>query len=54
MVPYIMVAWIVIGIVYLTAIVRRRPDILDAMGRAMGEEAPRPSTRSSPQPVMGE
>ena len=54
LVPYIMVAWIVIGIVYLTAIVRRRPDILDAMGRAMGEEAPRPSTRSSPQPVVGE
>jgi amino acid transporter len=54
LVPYIMVAWIIIGIVYLTAIVRRRPDILDAMGRAMGEEAPRPSTRSSPQPVGGE
>ena len=54
LVPYIMVAWIVIGIVYLMAIVRRRPDILDAMGRAMGEEAPRPSTRSSPQPVVGE
>lgn len=37
LVPYIMVAWIIIGIAYLTVISRRRPDILDAMGRVMGE-----------------
>jgi amino acid transporter len=40
-VPYIMVAWIIIGFLYLTAVVSRRPDILDAMGRAMGEDAER-------------
>jgi amino acid transporter len=38
MVPYIMVAWIVAGFIYLTVISNRRPDILDAMGRAMGED----------------
>lgn len=40
MVPYIMLAWIIIGFIYLRVIVRQRPDILDAMGRAMGEDAP--------------
>jgi len=40
LVPYIMLAWIVIGIVYLYLMVRRRPDILDAMGRVMVEEPP--------------
>jgi hypothetical protein len=44
MVPYIMVAWIIIGFVYLAVVVNRRPDILDAMGRAMGEEAEPPET----------
>lgn len=38
LVPYIMLAWIVIGAVYLIVIQRRRPELLDAMGRAMGEE----------------
>lgn len=39
MVPYIMAAWILLGVVYLAVVVSRRPDILDAMGRAMGEDA---------------
>ncbi len=38
LVPYIMLAWIVLGIVYLFVITRRRPEVLDAMGRAMVEE----------------
>ncbi|HEY6409959.1 MAG TPA: hypothetical protein VIY29_21085, partial [Ktedonobacteraceae bacterium] len=40
MVPYIMLTWIVIGGVYLYLILRRRPDVLDAMGRVMVEEPP--------------
>ena len=40
LVPYIMLAWIVLGIVYLYLMVRRRPEILDAMGRVMVEEPP--------------
>ncbi len=40
LVPYIMLAWIVLGVIYLYLIVRRRPDVLDAMGRVMVEEPP--------------
>lgn len=40
LVPYIMLTWIVLGVGYLAMISRRRPDLLDAMGRAMVEEAP--------------
>lgn len=39
MVPYIMAAWIIVGGIYLATIVRSRPDVLDAMGRAMGADA---------------
>jgi amino acid transporter len=38
LVPYIMLAWIVIGGIYLFVISSRRPELLDAMGRAMVEE----------------
>lgn len=38
LVPYIMLAWIVIGGIYLLVISSRRPELLDAMGRAMVEE----------------
>jgi amino acid transporter len=40
LVPYIMLAWIVIGGIYLFVIVNRRPDLLEAMGRIMVEEQP--------------
>ena len=33
LVPYILVAWVVIGVVYMYYITRQRPDVLDAMGR---------------------
>ena len=38
LVPYIMLAWIVIGGIYLFVISSRRPEMLDAMGRAMVDE----------------
>ena len=38
LVPYIMLAWIILGGIYLFLIEKRRPDLLDAMGRAMVEE----------------
>jgi amino acid transporter len=38
LVPYIMLAWIITGGIYLFMIARRRPELLDAMGRVMGEE----------------
>jgi amino acid transporter len=38
LVPYIMLAWILIGGIYLVIIENRRPHLLDAMGRAFGEE----------------
>jgi amino acid transporter len=47
-VPYVMIAWIVIGVIYLGIIVQRRPDILDAMGRAMVDEGT-PSERDTRQ-----
>jgi amino acid transporter len=46
LVPYIVAAWIVLGFVYLFVISSRRPEVLDAMGRAMGEEAP-----ATPEPT---
>jgi amino acid transporter len=56
MVPYIMVAWIIIGFVYLASIIRSRPDILDAMGRAMGADADvsDQSPESAPAPAGGQ
>ncbi|HVB73270.1 MAG TPA: APC family permease [Ktedonobacteraceae bacterium] len=38
LVPYLMIAWIIIGGIYLFMVEKRRPELLDAMGRAMGEE----------------
>jgi amino acid transporter len=38
LVPYIVVGWIALGFVYLAIISRRRPEILDAMGRVWGDE----------------
>jgi amino acid transporter len=49
LVPYIVAAWLVIGFVYLLYISRRRPDILDAMGRAMADEPE--ATRPEPLQV---
>src|SRR5579859_1241199 len=40
LVPYIMFVWIILGAIYLFVIENNRPELLDAMGRAMGEEAP--------------
>ncbi len=40
LVPYIMLAWVVLGGIYLFLISNRRPELLDAMGRVMGEETP--------------
>jgi amino acid transporter len=47
-VPYVMIAWIVIGAIYLGIIVQRRPEVLDAMGRAMGDEG---ATERGAEPV---
>lgn len=38
LVPYIMLAWIILGSIYLVVIEKRRPELLDAMGRVMVEE----------------
>ena len=38
LVPYIMLAWIILGGIYLAVIEKRRPELLDAMGRVMVEE----------------
>jgi amino acid transporter len=45
LVPYIVAAWVVLGGIYLAVISSRRPEVLDAMGRAMGEEAPAQAQR---------
>ncbi len=43
LVPYIVAAWIILGAIYLSVIASRRPEVLDAMGRAMAEgAAPQP------------
>jgi len=41
LVPYIMVGWIIVGAIYLAFIVRSRPEVMDAMGRVMGEKPER-------------
>ena len=41
LVPYIMLVWLVLGVVYLFVIVRRQPELLDAMGRVMVNETPK-------------
>jgi amino acid transporter len=38
LVPYIVLVWVALGFVYLRVISRRRPEILDAMGRVWGDE----------------
>ncbi|HVB62799.1 MAG TPA: APC family permease [Ktedonobacteraceae bacterium] len=50
LVPYIMLAWIVIGVVYLVFITRRQPQLLDTMGRVMTDETPEMGER---QPAAG-
>ena len=40
LVPYIMFAWIILGGIYLIVIEKRRPEVLDAMGRVMVEDLP--------------
>jgi amino acid transporter len=40
LVPYIMLAWVVIGVAYLFFIIRQRPQLLDTMGRIMVDETP--------------
>lgn len=40
LVPYIMLIWVVLGVIYLFVVANRRPDLLDAMGRIMVEEKP--------------
>jgi amino acid transporter len=45
LVPYIVATWVVLGGIYLAVISSRRPEVLDAMGRAMGEEAPAQAQR---------
>ncbi len=47
-VPYVMIAWIVIGLIYLGVITQRRSDILDAMGRAMVDENTASERTTSP------
>lgn len=49
LVPYIVAAWILVGVVYLVFISSSRPEILDAMGRAMTEEPE--ATRPEPLKV---
>ncbi len=46
LVPYIIVVWIILGYGYLSYLSRQRPEIVDAMGRAMGEET---TTDQAPQ-----
>jgi hypothetical protein len=36
-----MLAWLVLGCIYLFVIVRRQPELLDAMGRVMVNETPK-------------
>jgi amino acid transporter len=38
LVPYIVLAWLVLGVGYLLFIARRRPEVIDAMGRVMVED----------------
>ncbi|MDB5076885.1 MAG: family permease, partial [Chloroflexi bacterium] len=40
LVPYLMVAWVILGFGYLSYLFKQRPEIVDAMGRAMGEAPP--------------
>jgi len=40
LVPYIMLAWIVVGAGYPFSIIRQRPALLDTMGRIMADETP--------------
>jgi amino acid transporter len=54
LVPYIVAAWIILGAIYLTFTVRNRPEIIDAMGRAMGEEALAPQEQLVTESWTGE
>ncbi len=44
--PYLIVAWAIVGFVFLTVISRRRPEIVEVMGRALtesGDDEPTPT-----------
>ncbi len=43
LVPYIVAIWVVLGFGYLLFVASRRPAILEAMGRALGDESPSPA-----------
>ena len=42
--PYLIAAWALIGLIFLFFISRRRPDLLEAMGRAFSEPGDEPDT----------
>lgn len=39
LVPYIVLAWLVLGVLYLVIIARRRPQVIEAMGRVMVDDS---------------
>jgi amino acid transporter len=47
LVPYIVVAWVIAGIGYLTVIQRRRPAVFAGMGRVWGEDAATPEPQAT-------
>lgn len=53
LVPYIVLIWLVLGVVYLLIMARRRPEVIEAMGRVMVEDAA--STKASePGPALAD
>jgi amino acid transporter len=54
LVPYIMLLWIVLGGIYLFLVARRRPQLLDAMGRVMVDEKPAADEAASPGTALAD
>jgi amino acid transporter len=53
LVPYSVLIWLVLGVVYLLIMARRRPEVIEAMGRVMVEDAA--STEASkPGPALAD
>ena len=48
LVPYIVLAWLVLGVVYLLVMSRKRPEVIEAMGRVMVEDQPSSSVEVGP------
>ncbi|MBA2284755.1 MAG: APC family permease [Ktedonobacteraceae bacterium] len=53
LVPYIVLAWLILGVLYLVVIARRRPQVIEAMGRVMVDDSASTETSETDSALAG-